>query len=108
MNIRALKGNLTLEIDTINLMRILIIQPDFTKESKPVTWKYQQRKPSTDNGGEEAIVKWDLCMEGLERSDDLGRIDDGEQEENNDEMRGRWSTRIIKGGLKESPVIGGV
>lgn len=39
-------------------------------------------------------------MEGLKRSDDLGRTDDEEQNENSGEMKGRWSTRImaLKGG----------
>lgn len=40
-------------------------------------------------------MKCDLCMEGLKRSDDLGRIDSGKQNQNSGEMRGRWSTRIM-------------
>lgn len=73
-----------------------------------MTWRCWQREASAGNGGEEAIVKWDLCVEALKRSDDLGRIDDGEQNQNSGEMKGRWSTRIMKGGLKEGSEIGSV
>lgn len=60
-----------------------------------MTRRCRQRENSTGNAGEEAILKWDLCMEGLKRSDDLGRTDDEEQNENSGEMKGRWSTRIM-------------